>query len=181
MIEILVSTVVFSILMGILINAFGSASKITIRGERSIEIFERSQVALDFITEELKQMTVNVAQPLTYKEDQSLSFYASLPFSENNAFLSQKITYSYTPGSGSALGSISRQIGSDKAIILLKDVESFKLRLLSNYDTLSSTPLTTHDLQSDAKFALLSLTLGNPAKGAEALQQSFSRLVLLQN
>ena len=92
MVELLVGMAVLTIMMAFLIKAFTSAEKLSSSANRSMNLFERSNMVLDFISTDIRQMTVsNLPRsqvPYKYEYDsdgnlESCSFYARLPFSQD--------------------------------------------------------------------------------------------------
>ena len=97
MIEILVGIVVLSIMMAFLINAFTTAERIASTGNKSMAIFERSSMTLDFMAGDISQLAVNDAPrlkvPFQYNSS-SLEFVCRLPFTSTPTDR-QKLKYTY--------------------------------------------------------------------------------------
>ena len=190
MIELLVGMAVLTIMMVFLISAFTTAEQVASSGNREMDAFEKSNMALDFMVGEISQLTVNDAPrtvvPMQY-EDDSITFIAQLPFSDEPLRL-RKITFSL---SGDTL-SRTVQLWDDKDVaedgdpkeweaatteVLLTKVEEFKVAVFGEVlGEVKAMPVST-DIVEFPKYCNISLKLENPEAVSEIVQRTFTRRI----
>ena len=173
MIELLVGIVVLSIMMAFLINAFTTAERIASTGNKSMSIFEKSTMALDFMSNDLSQLTVNKSPKtklaFTYTTS-SCSFTCRLPFSSTPVDR-KRISYDFSSES------LTRQIDSATAEELLKDLENFKIVF---YDASGTAYATATDIYDYPSYCELTLKLKKLDSGNENTQRTFTRRVYFE-
>lgn len=174
MIELLVGMAVLSIMMTFLISAFTSAEKIASSGTSSMSTFERSNMALDFIANDISQLSVNDSPKtklsFTYNSS-SCSFTCRLPFSSSPVDR-KKISYRFSAES------LTRQIDGATPEELLNEVEKFTI---SFYDSSNTAYPVDTDTYTYPSYCELKLNLKrDESTGAENHQRTFTRRIYFE-
>ena len=186
MIEILVGIVVLTIMMAFLINAFTTAEKIASTGNKSMDVFEKTSMALDFMSGELSHTLVNNSPRTTITMEHSsnsITFVCRLPFAAE-ALLRHKIVYTYDSTDGVLRRKVAQwdstatppafgAYGTDEDI--MKNIETFSIACYESDDTERTQSPNTHDTYPS--YIEIKMKLQNPNTSSENVQRSFTRRV----
>ena len=183
MIEILVGIVVLTIMMAFLINAFTTAERIASTGSKGMTVFEKSSMALDFVSGEIRQLSCSSKNKLDYVyTPTSIDFKARLPFSSTPTAL-QRIVYTYSSET------LTRQLFTyDPATldwttpvttdpeVLMTDIAEFNLEMHDANGVAMPSTSTDYPSYTQIEFKLKELN-----NGKENIQRAFSRRIDFQN
>ena len=182
MIELLVGMAVLTIMMVFLIGAFTAAEGVASNGNKSMNVFEKSNMTLDFMSGEISHLVVydspRTAIPMQHN-DSSITFVARLPFGDNPHFR-HKIIYSYSSGTltrtihdwDSANNEFFPTAAS--SYILIDDIDSFKFTCYNHDNTLRAVDT---DYKSLPSYCQITMKLNNPALDSQNFQRSFTRRI----
>ena len=169
MIELMVAMAVLTIMMAFLIKAFTGAARLSRSGNKSMTVFERSTMALDFMANDLSQLSVNdlsrTKLSFTYSTT-SCSFTCRLPFSDTPVDR-KKINYEF------ASNALTRQVDTGTKEEILDGIESFTITF---YDSSNTALPTEEPINSYPSYCEISLKLAETAK-SENTQRTFTRRV----
>ena len=190
MIELLVGIVVLTIMMAFLINAFTTAERIASTGNKSMTVFEKSNMALDFMAGDIRQLIVNASPrtPLSFTYDNvtagdstACSFTAREVFTDTPG-ITYTVTYRYDQGTGELFRAAKG--GSEELVI--DNIEFFTLEFYNE----NGTPLHNIDAAySSSAYAFnffpnychISIKLQQDStSGSENVQRSFMRRIYFE-
>ena len=141
MVELLVSTVVFLIMMTFLTKAFTSADKLVNSGINNMDTFEKSNLALDYLSVDLRQIVVNDLKraPISFSytdvanegDDLAIQFQARVTYHDASLPVAQQ----KHPGERASIvltynkndGTIKRNKDGLGDELLLNDIELFSV------------------------------------------------------
>ena len=190
MIELLVGMAVLAIMMTFLINAFTSAEELASSGNKSMTIFERSNMSLDFMAADLRQLVVNdnprTELGFTYGDvapgESTFVEFTGRQFFTATPGLRQLLRYDYNK----ATGTLSRSVDGGTVETLMEGISSFTLEYYDEKD------VALHDVDASysgsnfsfsfiPNYCQVTITLDHgAASGSELTQRTFMRRVYFQ-
>ena len=182
MIEILVGIVVLTIMMAFLINAFTTAERIASTGQKGMDVFEKSNMALDFMSGEISQLTVNDSprtQVAVQYGETYIRLIAKLPFTAD-PFRLHRITYFFNAGELGRTVELWDETNhvweTPTTATLMKDIEVFKFELVDEDGTM---PVNTA-IVTFPNYCEITFKLNNPESSQEKIQRMFTRRIFFK-
>ena len=184
MIEILVGIVVLTIMMAFLINAFTTAERVASTGSKSMNLFEKSNMTLDFMASDVRQLIVSAAPRtsvsftygnVTAGDSTSLAF-TGRPFFSETPGLTQAVNYSYDK----ATGELSRSINGAASEVLINKISFFSVEFYDENDS-SFHDILTGPFTSLPNYCRITLKLSDEnSAGTESLERAFVRRIYFE-
>ena len=191
MIELLVGIVVLTIMMAFLINAFTTAERVASTGRKSMNIFEKSNMTLDFMASDIRQLVVSASprtpMTFTYTDVTNAGDSCDVEFVSRQVFtntpgLRQTIKYSYDKTNAT----LSRVLDAGTAETIISNIDFFSIEYynandIKLHDADASYSGSSYAFNFFPNYCQITIKLAKDASSAsENVQRSFERRIYFE-